>query len=272
MQTQSTGARLNRILYGLSKRWLRVILIIIGVYISLPFAAPVLMRLGANQPAYAIYGMYSPLCHQFAFRSWFLFGEQTAYPRQSANNSTYRPTDVVFGVSRLSASRWSANVPGYRSIEDYATNFTAGKSIPPDTNLAAWTPFLLETAKEFIGDSRMGWKVALCERDVAIYGALFLGGLIFSIPLLRNRLRPIPIWLYFILGILPIALDGGIQLLSEPPIALFAARETTPLFRTLTGGLFGLMNAWLAFPYLEESFRLTRAEIEEKFARKGKAL
>lgn len=248
MQTQSTGTRLNRTLYGLSKRWLRVLLIIIGVYISLPFAAPVLMRLGANQPAYAIYGMYSPLCHQFAFRSWFLFGEQTAYPRRSAN------------------------VPGYKPIEDYAANFTAGKSIPPDTNLAAWTPFLLQTAKEFIGDSRMGWKVALCERDVAIYGALFLGGLIFSIPLLRNRLRPIPIWLYFILGILPIALDGGIQLLSEPPLALFAARETTPLFRTLTGGLFGLMNAWLAFPYLEESFRLTRAEIEEKFARKGKAL
>jgi uncharacterized membrane protein len=246
--SESTGVRINRVLYRLTQRWLRIALVLIGIYITLPFAAPVLMRLGATRPAALIYGMYSPLCHQFAFRSWFLFGEQPAYPRASAN------------------------VPGLRPIEDYTAALIDGRQVSPDTNLTQWSPFLLEVSREFIGNPQMGWKVALCERDVAIYGALFIGGLLFAIPDVRSRLRPVPLWLYVLVGIVPIAIDGGVQLLSEPPLALFAARETTPLFRTFTGALFGLMNAWLAFPYLEESFRMTASEIAAKFAQRGKAL
>ena len=34
-------------------------------------------------------------------------------------------------------------------------------------------------------------------------------------------------------------------------------RETLPGYRALTGALFGLMNVWLAFPYLETSMQET---------------
>ena len=65
---------------------------------------------------------------------------------------------------------------------------------------------------------------------------------------------------------MPIAIDGFSQLFGYPPFSFWAIRETTPAFRTLTGALFGLMNAWLAFPYLEDSARSAKAELEEKFA------
>jgi len=208
----------------------------------LPIAAPIFMHVGLTGPAQAIYTIYTPLCHQFTFRSWFLFGEQPAYPRAVAN------------------------VPGLKPYEDYSNEVNQGSAAP--INLSEWTQQMQFLAKGFIGDQRMGYKVAICERDVAIYGSLFFGGLIYAIPFVRKRLRPVPLWLYFLLGIAPIAIDGFSQLLSEPPFSLWAVRETTPMFRTLTGALFGLMNAWLAFPYLEQSAREVVGEIESKFEKR----
>jgi uncharacterized membrane protein len=57
----------------------------------------------------------------------------------------------------------------------------------------------------------MGEQVAVCHRDVAIYGAFLLGGLAYH--LLRPRLKPPPLrWYVFFLW--PIALDAGMQLAS----------------------------------------------------------
>ncbi|PJF38116.1 MAG: hypothetical protein CUN55_18645, partial [Phototrophicales bacterium] len=65
----------------LARQWTRVALLIVGIYVSLPFVAPTLMKLGLEGPARVIYTIYSPFCHQFAFRSFFLYGEQPVYPR-----------------------------------------------------------------------------------------------------------------------------------------------------------------------------------------------
>jgi hypothetical protein len=43
-------------------------------------------------------------------------------------------------------------------------------------------------------------------------------------------------------------------------------RESTPFLRTVTGLLFGLLNVWLAYPYLEESMGQTRATASVKLA------
>jgi len=43
-------------------------------------------------------------------------------------------------------------------------------------------------------------------------------------------------------------------------------RETLPAYRALTGALFGVMNIWLAFPYLQTSMRETMATVENKLA------
>jgi uncharacterized membrane protein len=57
-----------------------------------------------------------------------------------------------------------------------------------------------------------GEQVAFCHRDVAIYAALFLGGLLYGF--VRHRLKPPPLrWYIFFL--VPIAVDGGMQMISQ---------------------------------------------------------
>ncbi len=78
-----------------------------------------------------------------------------------------------------------------------------------------------------------GEQVALCYRDVAIYSAILSGGLLFG--LVRHQLKPLPFGWYLLL-ILPMALDGGLQMISElnqyvPMVALWI------LGLTIFGGL-----------------------------------
>jgi uncharacterized membrane protein len=138
----------------------------------------------------------------------------------------------------------------------------------------------LLAARSFIGNERTGWKVAYCERDVAIYAAILVGGLVFALPGIKGRVRPLH-WLgYALIGIGPIALDGFSQLFSQYPyntLNLFGVspfswlpyRESSPLLRTVTGAIFGLTNVWLAFPYLAQSMADIRTDLENKLTRAG---
>lgn len=107
--------------------------------------------------------------------------------------------------------------------------------------------------RAFIGNPEIGWKVALCQRDVAIYAGVFLTGLLYA--LLRNRMRPLP-FKYYILFLIPIALDGGTQLIG--------LRESNWLLRTLTGLLFGFASVWLAYPYVEDAMAEVIADEEAR--------
>jgi uncharacterized membrane protein len=117
----------------------------------------------------------------------------------------------------------------------------------------------------------MGYKVALCQRDVAIYAAMLLFGLAFS--LLRKwfpHFQPIPWYVWILLGIVPIGLDGGSQLISQffPQVQKFIPyRESTPFLRTVTGALFGLFTAWFGYPYVEESMTETHAYMQRRLER-----
>ena len=104
-------------------------------------------------------------------------------------------------------------------------------------------------ARNFQGSPQMGYKVALCERDVAIYLAMALNGIAFA--LVRKRAKPMPWWLFILIGLAPIGIDGFSQLLSQPPFALFPYRESTLPLRLLTGSLFGFSVAWLVFPIIQ---------------------
>lgn len=100
----------------------------------------------------------------------------------------------------------------------------------------------------YIGDASIGYKIAICERDVAIYLAWVLAGIVFY--WLRKRLRPLSLK-KFGLFILPMAIDGFGQ--------LFGLWESTWISRVVTGGLFGLGTVLLVYPYLEKAM----AEIRE---------
>jgi uncharacterized membrane protein len=96
----------------------------------------------------------------------------------------------------------------------------------------------------YIGDPALGYKMALCQRDMALYAAMLIFGLAFSF--LRGRLRPLPLKLFVLLCV-PITLDGLGQLL--------ALWESTWWSRVLSGALFGMACAWLVYPYVESGMR-----------------
>ena len=104
----------------------------------------------------------------------------------------------------------------------------------------------LFAVRSFIGDSEVGWKVALCQRDVAIYATVFFTGLLYG--LVRDRLhrrpRPLP-FKWYVLFLIPIGVDGLTQLVGW--------RESNWWLRTLTGALFGFASVWFAYPYLEDA-------------------
>lgn len=227
--------RANRWVLRLSRHWLVIALVFLFLYVGLSLSTPVLMEAGAEGPANLIYTLYSPLCHQFAFRSWFFFGAQLTYPRE------------VAGSGLASFEGYAARDPHFAGLD-----------------LTQWTADLQLKARSFKGNAEMGYKTALCERDTAIYGTMALAGVAFIF--VRKRLRPAPVWLYVLLGLGPIGLDGFSQLLSYPPFELWPIRETLPAYRLLTGMTFGLMNIWLAFPYLEMSMRDTADAVETKLA------
>jgi len=118
---------------------------------------------------------------------------------------------------------------------------------------AVWPEAIgLEGLRAVIGNEEMGWKVAWSERMVAMYAATFVFGLLFA--LVRQRLRPIPVWLFLLL-LLPMALDGGTHLVSDFSGVGQGFRETNAWLAELTGNrlpasfyagdALGSFNSWL---------------------------
>ncbi len=203
----------NKIGNWLKHHYLALINAVLAIYIILPLMAPVLMKIGQTKAADVIYRFYSPLCHQLAYRSFFLFGEQAVYPRELAG------------------------LEGMKTYEE-ATGFDG------DDNL---------TAMAFRGNEQLGYKTALCQRDLAIYSSLLLFGLVFA--LTGRKIKPLPWLAWIILALGPMGLDGLSQLVSQmniPAFGGFTMRESTPLLRILTGAMFGWFTAWFGLPSIDE--------------------
>jgi uncharacterized membrane protein len=207
-----------------SKHYPWVISIILAIYTIVPFLAPVLQKGGYVGFSTGIYKVYSILCHQLAYRSFFIGGEQPFYPRELAKVNGYMTYEQVTGYN----------------AEDIAT------------------------ARNFIGNDLLGYKVALCERDVAIYASMAMVGILFGI--FQKKLRPIPWYIWIIFAVLPIAFDGISQLpsLSANWPAWMPDRESTPILRLITGALFGTGTALFMYPLMEESVKDMRFQLQRK--------
>jgi uncharacterized membrane protein/glutaredoxin len=224
----------DRFMYWISRHYLALINLFVFLYVGLPMLAPVLMKAGAQLPANIIYTMYKPLCHQFGFRSFFLFGEQAYYPLPEAKMSGVITFDQATGIQNLHSP------VGFGRLD----------------------------ARQFTGNEVVGFKMALCERDIAIYGAMLLFGLVYAAT--GRRIKPLHWLLWILIGMGPIGLDGFSQLFSQMEwswlMHYLPYRESTPYLRVLTGMIFGLMTAWFAYPYMEESMAETRQFFIKKFA------
>jgi len=201
----------------------------VAFYLGLALLAPIFMKTGLQMPASIIYRIYSHMCHQLAYRSIYIFGEQPFYPRSAAE------------------------VESYLTYQE-ATGFGEGNSYEE-----------VLTARNYRGDERVGYKLALCQRDLAIYGGILLFGLLFALS--GNNFPPIPWYVWLLVGIVPIGLDGISQLISQPPLGFLPYRESTPALRILTGSLFGFFTAWFGYPLVEETMLETRQIMQSKWER-----
>lgn len=251
---RSLVIRMDHFIYQLSRHWLAVFNSAVAIYVLLPITAPVMMAGGLTGPARAIYFLYSPMCHQMASRSFFLFGEQAAYPRELA------------GTNLTPLEAYMSEIPEFAGVDP-----------------ANWVDFTF-AARRFIGNEQLGYKMALCERDISIYGFVLIGGLLYGLLRRRYKIKPLPLLAFILIGMGPIGLDGFSQLfgywstpfdgsapegLQAAIQSVFSLRESTPFLRTFTGALFGLMLVWLAYPHVDEGMKGTVRDLERKLKRIG---
>lgn len=233
LDAEQTGSiqwtKADRFTHWLSNHYLALLNFLVLLYMGLPLLAPVLMNAGITAPANVIYRLYSGVCHQLAFRSYFLFGEQAVYPRAAAG------------------------MDGVLSLQQATGLDESGDSAA------------LLAARRYVGDEQVGYKVALCERDIFIYGAILVFGLVYGAT--GRKLPPLPWYLWVGIGMVPIGLDGFSQLLSQPPLNFLPYRESTPFLRSLTGFLFGFTTAWFGYPMLEASMAEARQIMATKLRR-----
>lgn len=180
-------------------------------FLVLTLATPIAMKVGWDIAGRILYKFFSNFCHQLAFRSWFLHGQQYYYPR-------YPNGDIL----------------------SYGEMFVAS----PDDLLIA---------SSILGNEAAGFKIAICQRDFAMYSAVLVFGLIFSLS--SRSIKRIPLWLWIVLGVLPLGIDGITQLFGTSLLvqSWLPVRESTPLIRTITGGMFGFMSGWYIYPSVEAS-------------------
>lgn len=191
----------DEIVLRASTHWLGISIVGLFIFQALPWIAPVLMRAGHTDPAAWIYAMYAPTCHQLAYRSYFLFGEQPAYT-------------VAELEQHLDADHAAGDLIFWRDLE---------------------------------GNTAIGYKVAYCERDAAIYGAAWWCLVGFAFLRGRRSIKPLRVRWFLLVFVPPIAIDGFTQ--------LFGWRESDPLLRTLTGAWFAIGAMWMVLPLVDDSMR-----------------
>jgi uncharacterized membrane protein len=246
-RTRNLVIRIDKIILSIAKYWLFYLNTMVGIYVGLPILAPVLMRLGLSGFARTIYAIYSPMCHQSASRSFFLFGEQIAYPSQIA------------GTSFTPLQNYAASLPEFAGadLDNFFEFFSA--------------------ARGFLGNAQMGYKMALCERDIAIYFMIFLMGIIYAVIRKQREVKAMRFIVFVVFFLVPIGWDGFSQLFGYffdfTQIGflqtLFYVRESTPLIRAGTGALFGTGVVWLVYPHLAQGMQGTEYELETKLIRAG---
>jgi uncharacterized membrane protein len=201
-------------------------MLILGLYVGLPWLAPILMRVGWTGPGDAIYAFYSTQCHQMAQRSFFLFGPQGSY--------------TVPELGRLAGV-----APNAAALRGFIGSPALGWKV-------AWSDRMvsLYTSLLVFGIAARGLRRRLSA--LPIWGFILLalpmavdGGTHFASDLagLDQGFRATNAWLA--------ALTGNVF----PPS--FYAGDALGSFnswmRLISGALFGLGVVWAAYPHMERA-------------------
>lgn len=238
----SLAVTTNRWVLGLGRHWLLVFSILWGLYVGLPWLAPVLMKLGWTGAGNTIYAIYSTQCHQLPQRSYFLFGEKPMY-----------------SLAEVQAA-WQ-NTSNPLILRQFIGNPQMGWKV-------AWSDRMVSMYTAIFFGGLLYWPLRKRLKPLPIWAYVF-----FALPMfidgsthmisdfagIGNGFRDSNAWLATLSGnVFPVWFYAGDDLGSF-----------NSWMRLLTGMLFGIGSVWLAYPYLEEAFADVVREIEAKFKKSG---
>lgn len=211
----------------LKRNWVIPLHLILGIYVGLPFLAPVFMHVGWSSAGRVIYFIYSWLCHQLPERSYFLFGPKFTYSLAELQNAwqhTINPAILrhFIGSPELGWKvAWSD-----RMVSMYISLWLFG---------LLWWPFRRKIKPLPL------WGLLLLLLPMALDGTShFLSDLAG----IGQGFRYSNLWLAEITRqALPVSFYAG-----------EAWGSFNSLMRLLTGIMFGLGIVWYTYPYLEKAF------------------
>jgi uncharacterized membrane protein len=235
----------NRAVYWLSRHWLLVINMIFGLYIGLPWLAPVFMKLGWTLAGNAIYLIYSTQCHQLPERSYFLFGPKAMY-----------------SLAEVQAA-W-VNTANPAILRQFIGNPQMGWKVAwSDRMVSMYTGIFF--AGVMFGLIRYRFKPLSVRGFVAFSLPMVIDGgthLISDMAGIGSGFRDSNAWLALLTSnIFPTSFYAG-----------DAFGSFNSWMRLITGILFAVGCVWLAYPYLESGGVDTTLRIREKFRRSGLTL
>jgi len=244
------SARLCRVIWlkkrtlWLNQHWLEVMLILFLVFNLLPWLAPLSMKLGWTAPAEGIYTLYSPLCHQMAQRSFFLFGHQI----------TYDPEELPFKLTGKTGTDTLL-------LRQFRGNSELGWKVAWSDRMVSmygslWLAMLLFAT---LSRSRPVKPLSLWMFILALMPMLLDGGthLISDVDGLQKGFRYENAWLTELTGhTLPGSFYAGDELGSF-----------NSWMRLLSGITFGFGIVWFVFPYLWRATEDAAQTIAEQLKR-----
>jgi len=230
----------DRLAYFFCRYWLAVVVIMLGLFVGLPFLAPVLMQLGWKSAASAIYVFYSTQCHQMPQRSFFLFGPKAMYSLaevQAVWQNTNNPLILRQFVGNAQMG-WKV------AWSDRMVSLYGGLWL----SAVLWSP-LRQRIKPL-----PWWGFVLLALPMVLDGGTHL---ISDFAGIGQGFRDSNVWLTALTGnLLPATFYAG-----------DAIGSFNSLIRIVTGLLFGLGAVWFAFPYLQQAFVEMEYNMEAKFNR-----
>lgn len=237
LDRSSKPTLLERGVHNISRHWILLFGIILGLYTVLPVLAPVFMQLGWTGPARLIYIIYSFLCHQLPQRSYFLFGSKFTYSLpeiQSAWQNTLNPIVLrqFIGNSEMGWKvAWSD-----RMVAMFAS---------------LWLFLLLWRLLSRRSKPLPWWGLILFLLPMALDGGSHFISDLFGI---GQGFRDSNAWLAILTNY------------AFPP-GFYAGDvwgSFNSLTRLVTGLLFGLGIVWFSFPYLDGAFYQHARSLETK--------
>jgi uncharacterized membrane protein len=221
----------------LSRHWLALFNVVVGVFVVTPYLAPLFMRLGWTGLADRIYFLYVLIGHQLPQRSIFLFGPQLMYslPEITAITQSLDPL-VLKHFSGTAEIGWKVAYSD-RLMALYGSFWIAALVYAVIRRRVKPLPF---------------WGLALLALPMFVDGLTHTISDVLIDQQFGTGFRDTNLWL--------------VQLTNNRLPDTFYAGDALGSFNSLarwiSGALFGVGLAWYLLPFAEGVFAYRRAELE----------